>query len=248
MSIVVDGHCHLGIGHEYQQTEDDLLREMDAYRVDRAVVCPVDRCIAVDNRDGNDYILQAVRRHPDRFYAFATANPWYGERAVAELRRAVHEGARGIKLHPTLQGFLLCDELVYPIVELAQELDVPIFFHTGTPAFAQPTQLSELAMRFPGVKFIMGHMGSTDFKLEAVDAGVLSTNIYLDTSWILPKLVEKAVAAVGADRVLFGSDSPLSTLRIEMGLRQAAQLSSEDRAKVMGGTMLRLLGETNDRR
>jgi hypothetical protein len=184
-----------------------------------------------------------VRRHPDRLYAFATANPWYGQRAVAELRRALGAGARGIKLHPALQGFLLCDELVYPIVELAAELGVPIFFHTGTPAFAQPMQLSELAMRFPNVKFIMGHMGSTDFKLEAVDAGVLSPNIYLDTSWILPELVTKAVAAVGADRVLFGSDSPLSTLRIEMGARRATRWSDAERAKVMGESMLRLLGE-----
>jgi uncharacterized protein len=244
MSIVVDGHCHLGVGYEYQQTEDDLLREMDVYEVDKAVVCPIDRCIAVDNREGNDYILQAVRRHPERLYAFATANPWYGDRAVTELRRALDEGACGIKLHPALQGFLLCDELVYPIVELAETLNVPIFFHTGTPAFAQPMQLSELAMRFPDVKFIMGHMGSTDFKLEAVDAGVLSTNIYLDTSWILPELVTQAVAAVSADRVLFGSDSPLSTLRIEVGARRATRLTDEDREKVMGGSMLRLLGET----
>jgi hypothetical protein len=243
MSLVVDGHCHLGIGHEYQQTEDNLLHEMDTYQVDQAVVCPVDRCIAVDNREGNDTILAAVRRHPDRLYAFATANPWYGQRAVAELRRALGAGARGIKLHPALQGFLLCDELVYPIVELAAELGVPIFFHTGTPAFAQPMQLSELAMRFPNVKFIMGHMGSTDFKLEAVDVGVLSSNIYLDTSWILPELVTKAVAAVGADRVLFGSDSPLSTLRIEMGARRATRWSDAERAKVMGESMLRLLGE-----
>lgn len=243
MSLVVDGHCHLGIGHDYQQTEADLLRDMDLYEVDRAVVCPVDRCIAVDNREGNDFILQAVRRHPDRLYAFATANPWYGARAVTELRRAIGEGARGIKLHPALQGFLLCDELVYPIVELAEELGVPVFFHTGTPAFAQPLQLSELAMRFPRVRFIMGHMGSTDFKMEAVAAGELSANIYLDTSWILPQLVERAVAAVGADRVVFSSDSPLSTLRVEMGARRATKLDDVSRAKVMGESMLRLLGE-----
>src|SRR5438128_11575006 len=111
MSLVVDGHCHLGVGHDYQQTEAELLRAMDLYQVDRAVICPVDRCIAVDNRDGNDEMLRAVRAHPDRFYAFATANPWYGPRAIAELRRAIGEGGRGIKLHPPLQGFWLCDDL-----------------------------------------------------------------------------------------------------------------------------------------
>jgi uncharacterized protein len=245
MSIVVDGHCHLGIGHDYRQTEDELLHEMDRYQVDRAVVCPVDRCIAVDNREGNDYVLQAARTRPDRFYAFATANPWYGQRAVDELRRAIGEGARGIKLHPPLQGFWLCDDLVFPIVELAEAFNVPVFIHTGTPAFAQPMQLAELAMRFPRVKFIMGHMGSTDFKFEAVASGKLAENIYLDCSWILPELVVRAVTEVGADRVIFGSDSPLSTLRVEMGIRRATPLDDEARAKVMGGNMLKLLGEAS---
>lgn len=244
MAIVVDGHCHLGIGHDYQQTEAELFREMDLYKVDRAVICPVDRYIAVDNQEGNDFVLQAVRRHPERLYAFATANPWYGQRAVDELRRALDEGARGIKLNPALQGFLLCDDLVYPIVELAQDRNIPLYFHTGTPAYALPTQLSELAMRFPDVKFIMGHMGSTDFKLEAVAAAKMSQNIYLETSWILPNLVIRAVREVGADRVIFGSDSPLSTLRLEMGIRQATKLEDSDRDMVMGGSLLRLLGET----
>jgi len=244
MSIVVDCHCHVGVGHEYRQTADELLREMDRYEVDRAVICPVDRCIAVDNRAGNDFVLDTARAHPDRFYAFATANPWYGERAVVELQRALGEGARGIKLHPALQGFLLCDELVYPLVELAGELDVPMFFHTGTPAFSQPMQLAELALRFPGVNFIMGHMGSTDFWLDAIPAAQQSRNIYLDTSWSLPDKVTRAVAAVGADRVLFGTDSPLSTLRLEMGCRRATELADDVRDAVMGGNVLTLLGES----
>lgn len=243
MSIVVDCHCHVGEGHEYSQSVEELLGEMDAHGVDRAVVCPVDRCIAVDNREGNDFVLDAARAHPDRLYAFATANPWYGDRAVDELRRAVGEGARGIKVHPSLQGFVLCDELVYPLAELAEELGVPMFFHTGTPAYSLPTQLVQLAMRYPRVRFIMGHMGSTDFKLEATAAAAQVDNVYLDTSWILPGLVTSAVSVVGAERVLFGSDSPLSTLGIEVRCKRAAGLSDDEREKVMGLNVLRLLGE-----
>ena len=89
----------------------------------------------------------------------------------------------------------------------------------------------------------MGHMGSTDFKFEATSAALEARNIYLDTSWILPELVRRAVAAVSAERVVFSSDSPLSTLHIEMGLRRATRLSADEREKVMGGNMLKLLGE-----
>jgi predicted TIM-barrel fold metal-dependent hydrolase len=241
--VIVDGHCHVGIGHEYQQSVPDLLRDMDTLGVDRAVICPVDRCIAVDNREGNDFVIDAARAHPERLYAFATANPWYGGRAADELRRALGEGARGIKLHPALQGFMLCDELVYPLVEVAAELGVPMFFHTGTPAFALPTQLVELARRFPQVNFIMGHMGSTDFKAEAPAAAAQVKNIYLDTSWILPHWTQQAIAHVGPERVLFGSDSPLSTLEIELGCKRGANLPSQVFDKLMGVNMLRLLGE-----
>jgi predicted TIM-barrel fold metal-dependent hydrolase len=244
MTIVVDAHCHVGVGHEYRQSAEDLLRAMDQYQIDRAVICPVDRCIAVDNREGNDLMMATCRAYPNRFYAFATANPWYGQRAVAELRRAIGEGAKGIKLHPALQGFLLCDDLVYPIIELAEALAVPVFFHTGTPAFAQPMQLAELALRFPRVNMIMGHMGTTDLKADAVPAASLAPNIYLDTSWILPGLVTRAVMEIGPERVIFSSDSPLSELPIELELRAAAQMSADARAQLMGGNILRLLGES----
>lgn len=241
--MIIDGHCHVGVGHEYQQSVRELLDKMDALGVDRAVICPVDRCIAVDNREGNDFVINAAKAHSQRLYAFATANPWYGKRAVQELQRAMGEGARGIKLHPALQGFLLCDELVYPLVELAEEFNVPMFFHTGTPAFALPTQLVELAQRFPRVNFIMGHMGSTDFKGEAPLAAASVENVYLDTSWILPHWTRQAIANVGPDRVLFSSDSPLSTLAIEIESKRAANLSPTEFDKLMALNMLRLLGE-----
>jgi len=243
MGPIVDAHYHVGIGHDYHQTPDELLLEMDAWGIDRAVICPVDRCIAVDNREGNDYVLAAAREHPDRFYAFATANPWYGARALQELQRALAEGARGIKLHPPLQGFLLCDELVYPVLELAADMAVPVFVHTGTPAFALPVQLAELALRFPQVSLIMGHMGSTDFKSEAIPAALLAPNIYLDTSWILPLLLTQAAQAVGEDRVIFSSDAPLGSLEVELGCRRAANLTERGRARLMGGNILRLLGD-----
>lgn len=87
------------------------------------------------------------------------------------------------------------------------------------------------------------NLGSTDFKLEAAAVALESDNIYLDTSWILPDLVTRAVAAVGARRVLFSSDAPLSALGIEIGCRRAARLTDAERDQVMGGIMLRLLGE-----
>jgi predicted TIM-barrel fold metal-dependent hydrolase len=238
---VIDGHRHLGRGVDIDEDVDQILADMDEHGVSMAVVVPSDREIAVDNRVGNDAVLAAAAAHPDRLLPMATVNPWYGTRAVTELRRAVQGGAVGLKLHPALQGFLLCHEMVHPVVAECQASRLPIYVHTGTPPFAQPLQLVELARTFPEAVFIMGHAGSTDFKADALAAAVGAPNIVVETSWTLPRRLAQLVEAYGADRVMFGSDAPLSSLGLELANHWAAGLATRDAAAVMGGTALRVL-------
>ena len=115
------------------------------------------------NRAGNDLVLGAVRAHPQRFVGFAVANPWYGRAAEEEMRRALGEGLRGLKLHPVIQGFSPNDPLVYPLVEIAADSDVPVYVHSGTAHYGEPFKTAELARRFPQVTFVMGHAGASDF-------------------------------------------------------------------------------------
>ncbi len=243
MNQIIDCHCHLGSGHDYRQSIAKQLDEMDYFGIGKAVICTVDKFLAVENKKGNDFILKAANQFPNRFIPFATANPWYGKKALIELNRSINNGARGIKLHPSIQGFLLCDELVYPIVELACEHQLPIYFHTGTPAYSQPMHVAELALRFPEANLIMGHMGSTDFWIDAVPAAQLASNIYVDTSWSLPDKIRHAVDSLGADRVLFGSDSPLSSYSVEIGCINATFLDDNEKVLLMSNNLLRLIGE-----
>lgn len=155
--MIVDGHCHLGHGRLKRQSADELLREMDRWGVDRAVICPVEEQIILHNHEGNLAMLEAMRAHPDRFVGFAVANPWYGEKAVEELRWALGEGLRGLKLDSARQGFFLCSPLVYPLLEVVAEWGLPVYCHTATPIYALPMQLRWLAAEFPQVPFIMGH-------------------------------------------------------------------------------------------
>jgi predicted TIM-barrel fold metal-dependent hydrolase len=226
---------------------EDLLSQMDELGIDRAVLVPADRHIAVDNSEGNDFVLGAVARWPDRFMGFATANPWFGDRAVAELRRAVAEGLVGLKLHPILQGFLLCDPLVHPLVEAAIDLDVPIFFHTGTPINALPLQLSELALCYPEGRFIMGHLGNPDFWLDVPTAMELAPNVWGELSPNLPTAVKRVADAGFADRLMFGSDVPLTDLRLEVTKIHHWELSAEQTAGIMAGNLMRLLGQDKER-
>src|SRR5512143_1412789 len=117
--MIIDGYCVLGVDREYDLTADALLTAMDRAGVDRAVIAPVDRYLAVDNRVGNDFILQAAAAHPGRFIPACSVNPWYGEAGEQELQRALGHGARLLVLHPMVQGYLSNDELVWPVLEAA---------------------------------------------------------------------------------------------------------------------------------
>ena len=87
--MIIDAHCHLGDEEPKRQSVDGLLRRMDACSVDRAVVCPSDREIAVLNDAGNRRLAAAVESHPDRLIGMAVANPWFGEEALSLLRHAL---------------------------------------------------------------------------------------------------------------------------------------------------------------
>ncbi len=238
---IVDARCTIGPGRVSSLSADELVAQLAANDVEAAVIGPHDRCIAVANREGNDLVLDACRRHPGRLIGFATVNPWFGEEAVAELRRAVAAGLRGLILHPVLQGFLLADTVADPVVAVASELGLPVYVPTGTPVNALPLQLTELARRFPDARFIMGHMGHTDFWIDAVPAAAAVPNIYAEISYKQPHIIEDAIAQLGPDRVVFGSDAPFNDLRLELEKFREADMDARARELVGAETLLSLL-------
>lgn len=241
---IVDARCTIGAGRQCTLDPDELVRRLDELGIEAAVVSAPDRCLAVANREGNDFVVDACRRHPDRLIGFAAVNPWFGEAAVAELRRAAEAGLRGVVLHPALQGFLLADDLADPVVAAAGELGLPVYVPTGTPVHALPLQLTELARRFPEVRFLMGHMGHSDFWIDSIPAVAGAPNVYAELSYKQPHTIEDAVRTLGAHRVVFGSDAPFNDLRLELEKFLAADLDDGSRALVAAGTLLSLLPDS----
>ena len=207
---LTDAYCTLGVDREYTLTETTLLNAMDKAHVERAVIATVPRLMAVRNREGNHAILAAAHAHPRRFIPTCTANPWLGREAVAELRRAADAGARILVLNPTTQGFGFGDDLAYPILAVATELEMPVYVHTGPYHFGTPAQLGLAAERFPDLTFIMGHSGSTDFKADAVEIPPQFPNVFAETSLTRPPGAADLVRTLGDDRVIMGTAAPLN--------------------------------------
>ena len=234
--MIIDAHCSIGKGMDSALAADDLLRLMDANGVDKALVGPVDRFLAVYNREGNDYLLAEAATSRGRLYALATANPWYGEKGVEELRRALDAGAVGVEFHPALQGFRITDAVACPILEVAAEYDRPVYFHTGAPVCAMPFQLTELAMRFPHVMLVMGRMAFSDFWNDVAAAAAAVENVYLETSFHWPAFVADVKAAVGARRIMYGSGAPANAMDLEIEKIRRAVSDEADLNMILGGT------------
>jgi len=211
----IDAYCVLGTDREYDLTADGLLRALDQAEVERAVIAPVDRYLAVDNRIGNDFVLQAAASQPRRFIPACSVNPWYGSAALAEMRLAVGAGARLLVLHPMLQGFIANDELIWPLLDAAAAEKLPVYLHTGPPGNASPWQVTDLANRYPQLDLIMGHCGATDYWNDVNEATLAASNIYLESSLGRPFTFVPRLAIVGAERGLMGSFAPVNALAFE---------------------------------
>jgi len=200
----------------------DLLAAMDEAEVERAVLLGWYWERPASCARQNRFYAECLRLHPDRFSAFATFHPAAGAAAVTgELRRARDEGFCGVgELSPHAQGYPCEDPVLGQALALAAEWRWPVNLHVADPE-ARPypgcvaTPLEDfpaLARRHPGVAFILAHWGGLlPLRLPEVK---LPCNIHYDSaaSPLLypPDIWPRMVAAVGADRVIFGSDFPLN--------------------------------------
>jgi hypothetical protein len=241
---------------------EQLLRDMDAAGVARAVLLgwyweKPETC-AWHNR----FYAACVRAHPDRLAAFAALHPAAGREAtLAEVRRVRDEGLIGLgELSPHSSGHGIDDPVFRDALALAAELRLPVNFHVTDPASKNypgrvETPLADfarLAREFPGTTFILSHLGGL---LPLVDSSAVSwPNLFYDTAaWPLiypPDALRRLLDVVGGEKVLFGSDYPLVLFpREETGpgfarfLAQvsAAKLTKVERAALLGGNLERLL-------
>ncbi len=85
-------------------------------------------------REINDFLAQAVSRHPERLAGFATLPTPAPEAAADELERAVHTyGFKGAIINGHVRGRYLDDPFFWPILKRAAALQVPLYLHPAQP-------------------------------------------------------------------------------------------------------------------
>jgi predicted TIM-barrel fold metal-dependent hydrolase len=143
-------------------------------------------------------------------------------------------------VHPFVQGFLANDEIVFPLLDLASRLLIPVYVHTGAPGNATPWHLVDCAERFPDLDIIVGHCGATDFWYDVAEAAWAAPSLYLEASLARPFIFSRYVEAIGDDRCVMGSAAPLNPLQFEWS-EMRALLPPSEHGGIYGESLLRLL-------
>jgi predicted TIM-barrel fold metal-dependent hydrolase len=160
--------------------------------------------LVIDNRAGNDRVLSA----DPRIQGLISANPWFGQRAIDELKRCRQAGAVGLFLHPSRQGFMPIEPIAAPLLNFAADALWPVMVHTGTFVHSDVLAVAEIARRYPQTPFILGGGGFADMWFEVPGAMQEVPNLWLETSHILGNGIRTVLKTSGPQRVLFGSGEP----------------------------------------
>src|SRR5947199_10401265 len=159
---VFDAHTHLGNDIDGMVGRYEELEAMlDRYGMSRCNVFCLDEPDRHPGfRAGNDRTLAFAERSQGRMIPFVRLD--LAEDPIGEATRALDRGARGIKLHPRAQKFLLNDERLSPIFELAAERNVPILIHGGRGLPPIADDLARVVDRYPEAQLIVAHAGIAD--------------------------------------------------------------------------------------
>lgn len=207
-----DPHTHLGTDEDgMAQTPAELIAAMDEQKVARAIAFPLhDPDRGVDYRVPNDRVLEWAAASDGRIVPFCRLS--LDGDPIAEARRAIAAGARGIKLHPRAQAFAVDDERLEPIFAVAAEHRLPILIHAGRGMPPIGDQLSVAAERNPDAVLILAHAAIVDQdRIAALVQG--RPNIVFDTSAWSPIDLFALFSRVPPEQVVWASDLPYGTMR-----------------------------------
>jgi predicted TIM-barrel fold metal-dependent hydrolase len=218
-------------------------------------------------------VAEAVAHHPHRFAGFFMLNPT-GPDVGATLDRSLSDyKMRAICLFPAMHGYRLDDECVARVFRAAADHGAVVFAHCGLLSvgvrrrlalpsrfdsrLGDPLALARMALGFPQVPVIVPHFGAGFFR-ETLMAADQCPSIHLDTSssnsWIrfdgsqsLEAVFTRALAVVGASRLLFGTDSSFfprgwqtAVYEDQQRIVRSIGVSVADAAAIFGGNFDRL--------
>ncbi len=232
-------------GKHSTHTIPNIIREMDALKIDKSVCL----CIDLLFSDNSERASKALSKQP-RLPFFGSVSA-IDPNAEKKLERFLAAGAQGLKLHPEIQ---LTPADSRPMLKLLRfwakaSNKKPVLFHSGSNGFepkwarvnANIERYEPAADALGDTPCILGHSAMNEYR-KAIDIALKYQNVYLEIGGQPPAHILEMLDKLGGDRLLFGSDWPVYPQAIPMAkVLIATEHSPSDRIKILRDNAIGLL-------
>jgi predicted TIM-barrel fold metal-dependent hydrolase len=261
--MIIDCHTHINNYHSEATASldrclSDLQTEMRRNRVDTALILTSFKITL-----GRPSTRDAVRATRDLKNIRIVAGISYLHHTrddIVELRDYIIDGSVcGLKLYPGYEPFYPNDPKLVPAYELAEEFSIPVMIHSGdtySPSgkikYSHPIHIDEVAVDHPGVNFVICHLGNPWLR-DCMEVVYKNRNVYTDISGLVlgdftdrfeqymrKQLQEMLIYGVEPEKVLYGSDWPISSMASYLQFMEELSIPPADKRKIMYENSARL--------
>lgn len=221
--MIIDIHSHIGEILNFKMPEENLIESMERYNIDFSI-CSNCEAVSFDhNHKSLPYTMQKsqrtvyadtirfARKHSGKIAVMPWVKPHY-ENISNEFISMIRQNLDitvGIKVHPVHSFINFNSPPVEEYVKLAEQFDLPVLVHTGNTTESSCKNVYDMAVKYPGVKFIMGHMGLDTDNQEAIKMIKERKNLYGDTAWVPIESTVQAIRECGSEKIMFGTDNTI---------------------------------------
>lgn len=236
----IDAHNHIGKKKGVSVSVADFIKSMDEAGIDKAVV------FSFSEQIDNDYVIESVKRYPDRLFGFVTINPW-STTSEEDLEKAfLTDEIYGLKLHPVKHAYALDDHILLdPLFKICEKHNKPILIFGGANVYSSPNMFAEMAMTFPKVNLIMAHGGQMYETTSAINVAKKYKNIYIETSSMFGIRIQNLVKKNLTDQLIFGSDTPTGDMELEMKKIESIVKDENELNNIYSLNLMKLLNGGN---
>lgn len=230
--MIIDCHTHIGRNEHIKVTVSELLLSMDTAKIDKAMVFAGDL-----NDCPNNYLLSELKPHHDRLLAVAAIHPhkhdhWLVEKDASNMADLYQAGdIVAVKFYTGYDHYYPSDAHQY--LAHLEDVGCPAIFHMGDCLnsvkcaklkYAHPLGIDEVAVDYPNMNFIIAHM-AYPWVRDTAEVCYKNKNVFTDISGFVykdfetedkvkfKKVLDEFLDIAGSDKLLFGTDFPISNQR-----------------------------------
>lgn len=262
--MIIDAHTHIHLdpGANGQEIKD-LLADMDDAGIGMAAVFA-----ASINALPTERVIAETEPHRDRLFVVGCVSPIMEgyDTAPRVVDRWLRNGdVRALKFYTGYEHFYPADARLRRYMEMLVRYGRPAIFHSGDlydkiPGaklkYSRPIEIDELAAEMPDLKIVIAHMGSPWFE-DAAQVCYKNKNVYADCSGFVYggfgpdqrrrfadgwRRFDDVNEGGAADKILFGSDWPISDMRSYIDVVRSLAGGDEAAEKIFSGNAKRVFG------